>query len=261
MVSQIWPLGGEQKGQGMDESDGGAVCRRLMRRQTHAALATSRDGHPYVSLAALAFEYDASPLLLLSDLAQHSRNIAADRRVSLLFDGGAPEYPRADPLAEPRLTLLGEAARCDDPRLLARFTARHPSAAVYAGFGDFHLYRVILGRGHLVAGFGQISWIEGAALRFAGDGAALAAAECEIVEHMNDDHAGAVGVFAERLARRSGAGWRMIGIDPEGIDLRRDGETARIDFATHSLGPALDPRAARQALIALTAVAREAPAL
>jgi putative heme iron utilization protein len=261
MVSQIWPLGGEQKGQGMDESASGAVCRRLMRRQIHAALATRQDGHPYASLAALGFDYDASPLLLLSDLAQHSRNIAADRRVSLLFDGGAPEYPRVDPLAEPRLTLLGEAARCDDPRLLARFTARHPSAAVYAGFGDFHLYRVTLGRGHLVAGFGRISWIEGAALCFAGDGAALAAAEDEIVEHMNADHADAVALFAGRLAGRSGAGWRMTGIDPEGIDLRRDGETARIDFATHSLGPVLDPRAARQALIALTAAAREAPAM
>jgi putative heme iron utilization protein len=257
MVSQIWPLGGEQKGQGMDESDSGTPCRQLMRRQTHAALATSRDGHPYVSLAALAFEYDASPLLLLSDLAQHSRNIAADGRVSLLFDGGAPEHPVQDPLAEARLTVLGEAARCDDPRLLARFTARHPSAASYAGFGDFHLYRVTVGRGHLVAGFGRISWIEGAALRFAGDGAALAAAECEIVEHMNADHADAVALFAERLARRSGAGWRMTGIDPEGVDLRGDGETARLDFPA----PVLDPGAARQALIAITAAARGTPAV
>ena len=88
----------------MDETDNGVASRRLMRRQAHAALATSRDGHPYVSLVALTFDYDASPLLLLSDLAQHSRNIAADPRVSLLFDGGASQHPRADPLAEPRLT-------------------------------------------------------------------------------------------------------------------------------------------------------------
>jgi heme oxygenase (biliverdin-IX-beta and delta-forming) len=259
MVSQIWLLGGEQKGQGMDETDSGAACRRLMRRQAHAALATSRDGHPYVSLVALAFDYDASPLLLLSDLAQHSRNIAADPRVSLLFDGEPRNHlPAADdPLAEPRLTLLGEAVRRDDPHLLSRFTARHPSAAAYAGFGDFHLYRVTIGCGHLVAGFGRISWIEGAALRFAGDGAVLAAAEVGIVQHMNDDHADAVALFAERLARRSGSGWRMTGIDPEGIDLRRGGETARLDFPQ----PVLDPQGARQALIQLTAAARTAPAL
>jgi putative heme iron utilization protein len=253
MVSQIWPLGGEQKGQGMDETDNGVASRRLMRRQAHAALATSRDGHPYVSLVALAFDYDANPLLLLSDLAQHSRNIAADPRVSLLFDGGASQHPRADPLAEPRLTLLGDAVRCDDANLLARFTARHPSATAYAGFGDFHLYRVTIGRSHLVAGFGRISWIEPAALRFAPVADALAAAEREIVDHMNADHADAVALFAERLARRSGAGWRMTGIDPEGIDLRHEGETARLDFPN----PVYDPMAARQALIDLTSQARK----
>lgn len=240
----------------MDETDNGAASRRLMRRQAHAALATSREGHPYVSLVALALDYDASPLLLLSDLAQHSRNIAADPRVSLLFDGGAPEHPPADPLAEPRLTLLGEAVRCDDASLLARFTARHPSAGAYAGFGDFHLYRVTIGRGHLVAGFGRISWIEGDALRFSGDAAALAAAATEIVEHMNTGHADAVALFAQRLARRRGDGWRMTGIDPEGLDLRQEGETARIDFTD----PVSDPRAARQALIDLTDRARRAAA-
>jgi heme iron utilization protein len=260
-VSQIWLLGGEQKGLRMDETDSGTVCRRLMRRQTHAALATNRDGHPYVSRVALAFDYAASPLLLLSDLAQHSRNIAADPRVSLLFDGGPPAHSPADPLAEPRLTLLGQAVRCDETSLLARFTAHHPSAAAYAGFGDFHLYCVAIGRDHLVAGFGRISWIEAAMLRFAAEGAALAAAEVEIVEHMNADHAEAVSLLAERLARRAGSGWRLTGIDPEGIDLRREGETARLDFALSSVGPVLDPQAARHALIALTAAARRTAAL
>jgi heme iron utilization protein len=227
-----------------------------MRRQPHAALATSREGHPYVSLVALALNYDASPLLLLSDLAQHSRHVAADPRVSLLFDGGAPQHIPADPLAEPRLTLLGEAVRCDDASLLSRFTARHPAAAAYASFGDFHLYRVTIGRGHLVAGFGRISWVEDGALRFADDGAALAAAEAEIVEHMNTGHADAVALFAQYLARRRGVGWRMTGIDPEGFDLWHEGETARVDFPS----PVCDPKAARQALIDLTDQVRRAAA-
>src|SRR5271154_1335506 len=163
--------------------DRGAFCRRLMRRQAHAALATSLDGQPYASLVAVACGHDVSPLLLLSDLAQHSRNIAADLRVSLLFDGDLRKHPPSDPLAEPRLSLLGEAERCDDPLLLARLIARHPSAATYAGFGDFHLHRVTIGRGHLVAGFGRISWIGPAELRFLADASALALAEAEIVAH------------------------------------------------------------------------------
>jgi putative heme iron utilization protein len=260
MVPQIWPLGGEQKGQDMNEPvDHGAECRRLMRRQAHAALATSLAGQPYASLVAVACDLDACPLLLLSDLAQHSRNIAADRRVSLLFDGGGPDHPPAglprDPLAEPRLSLVGEAVRCDDARLLARFIARHPSAAAYAGFGDFRPYRVTIGRGHLVAGFGRISWIEAAELRFGADAQALAAAEAEIVAHMNADHADAVALYAARLARREGTGWCMTGIDPEGIDLRSATDSARLDFAA----PVFDPMAARQALVALAAAARATP--
>jgi hypothetical protein len=232
-----------------------------MRRQTHAALATCLAeeplGQPYASLVALAFDHDSSPLLLLSDLAQHSRNIAADNRVSLLFDGASrdPLAPGGDPLAEPRLSVLGAAARCDDPRLLARFAARHPGAAAYAGFADFHLYRMTLARGHLVAGFGRISWIDGADLRFAGDANRLAGAEIEIVAHMNADHTDAVALYVARLLHRDGAGWRMTGIDPEGIDLRRESETARFDFPA----PVLDPLTARRALVALVDEARIAP--
>jgi heme iron utilization protein len=240
----------------------GQLCRRLMRCQTHAVLATTLEdgaaGRPYASLVAVACAPDASPLLLLSDLAQHSRNIVADRRVSLLFDGGAG-LRSVDPLAAPRLSLLGDAERCADPSLLARFVARHPSAAAYAGFGDFRPYRVAIGRGHLVAGFGRIAWVEPEALRLAADAQALAAAEAGIVAHMNADHADAVALYADRLLRRGGAGWRMTGIDPEGIDLRNDTETARLDFAATSLEPVLDAPAARRALIALAAQARAAP--
>lgn len=236
--------------------DRGAFCRRLMRRQAHAALATSLDGQPYASLVAVACGHDASPLLLLSDLAQHSRNIAAERRVSLLFDGDLRKQLPNDPLAEPRLSLLGETERCDDPLLLARFIARHSSAAAYAGFGDFHLYRVTIGRGHLVAGFGRISWIEPADLRLPTDARALASAEAEIVAHMNNDHADAVALYAARLLHRDGAGWRMTGIDPEGIDLRNETAVARLDFSAWSLGPVLDPSAARGALVALVDEAR-----
>ena len=111
-------------------------------------------------LSPLSATWTRARFSLLSDLAQHSRNIAADNRTSLLFDGGGGHSAGADPLAAPRLTLLGEAVREDDERCRARFVARHPGAARYAGFADFHLYRVAIGRGHLVAGFGQISWLE-----------------------------------------------------------------------------------------------------
>ncbi len=241
--------------------DRGQFCRSLMRRQAHAALATTLDGRPYVSLVAVVCDLDASPLLLLSDLAQHSRNMAADPRISLLFDGDGRDHPPADPLAAPRLSLLGEAVvSVDDERLLARFTAHHPSAAAYAGFADFRLYRVTIGRGHLVAGFGRISWAEPDELRFAGAAAALAEAEAGIIAHMNTDHADAVALYAGRLLGRDGAGWQMTGIDPEGIDLRNEADAARLDFAAFlTEGPVLNAPAARRALVALAAAARAVP--
>ena len=236
----------------------GAAARRMVRSRGHAALGTSLAGRPYVSLVATACDMDASPLLLLSDLAQHTKNLAAGPSVSLLFEDVAG-HP--DPLAGPRLTLLGRAERRDDPRALARFTARHPSAASYAGFADFHLYRVEIERSHLVAGFGRINWVEAAELRFSADARPLADAEPEILEHMNRDHAEAIELYANRLIGRQGAGWRMTGIDPEGIDLRRSmeagGETARLDFEA----PVLTPAAARLALAGLAQRARVIPGI
>jgi putative heme iron utilization protein len=136
--------------------------RDLMHAQGAASLATLMDdGAPYVSLVLAAFDADGAPLLLLSRLAQHTQNLLADSRVSLLFDGTAGLEGR---LTGPRLTVLGAAAPCTDPEALERYVARHPSASPYAGFSDFGLYRVTIERGHLIAGFGQIRWIEAGAL-------------------------------------------------------------------------------------------------
>jgi heme iron utilization protein len=231
----------------------GVVGRLLARRCTRAALATSLNGAPYASLVLVTVDHDATPLLLLSDLAQHSRNIAFDPRVSLLLDA-TEGHP--DPLTGPRLTLLGQARPTDDPRRLARFVAHHPTSAVYAGFRDFRLYRVGVERGHLVAGFGRIDWIDSRDYLFTRDAGALAAAEAGILDYMNGDHADAIALYAHRLLGRAGAGWRMTGIDPEGIDLRCAGETARLDFAAPVATPILTPDAARGALVQLAEMAR-----
>src|ERR1700730_8322094 len=201
-------------------SDPGAFGRRLLRGRDRAALATSLRGAPYASLVLFVADLDASPLMLLSDLAQHSRNIAFDPRVSLLLDA-TEGHP--DPLTGPRLTLLGRAQPTDDRRCLARFIAHHPTSAGYAGFRDFHLYRVEVERGHLVAGFGRIDWIDRGDLLFARDVGVLAAAEPEILKHMNEDHGDAIARYAHHLLGRTGTGWQMTGIDPEGIDLRCGG--------------------------------------
>ena len=232
-----------------------ASARRLLRAADRGALASrladpGGGGWPYASLVLVATDQEAAPLLLLSDLAEHSKNIAADPRVALLIDGTAG---LSDPLTGPRVTLLGEARKSPDQDGRARFLARHPAASDYAGFTDFNLYRVETARAHLVAGFGRIHWIAGEALRGAA-APALAAAEAGIVEHMNADHADALDLMVRILAGRRGEGWRMTGIDPEGCDLRRAGEVARLDFAA----PVGDAETARAELVRLTREARAA---
>ena len=228
--------------------DKARLARGLMRRCERAVLATSLGGAPYASLVLVAADLDASPLLLLSDLAQHSRNMAFDPRVSLLLDG---TEGFADRLDGPRLSLLGQAEPVANQHLHARFAARHPSSAVYAGFADFRLYRVAIQRGHLVAGFGRIEWIGAAELVLAGDLAALAAAEAALLARINEETPEIVDRAAARLLGRAHGGWRATGIDPDGVDLRRDRDTARLDFPA----PAVTPEAADAALLRLAAQA------
>jgi putative heme iron utilization protein len=109
----------------MSEADDGQQVRRMMRAADRAALATLMpDGTPYVSLVLTAVDHDGALLLLLSGLAQHTRNLRGNGAASLLFDatGGGGTAS----LAGARVTLVGTAAPDSDSRLRARFLARHP---------------------------------------------------------------------------------------------------------------------------------------
>jgi putative heme iron utilization protein len=232
------------------------AVRELVRSCDRAALATAlpsatagNPAWPYVSLVLVAVDHDLSPILLLSDLAEHSRAIAADARVSLLFDGTAG---LEQPLTGARVSLLGRVAETHDGRLKRRFLARHPDAAMYAGFKDFRFYKVVPERAHLVAGFGKIRWIEAAGLLAAPPLPELIESEEGIVSHMNEDHADAIRLYAGKLLGLPGSAWTMTGIDAEGIDIRQAGDVARLAFEK----PLAAADEARKTLISLVTKAR-----
>ncbi|MEX2453402.1 MAG: DUF2470 domain-containing protein [Rhodospirillaceae bacterium] len=232
------------------------IARKLIRECDRATLSTSmaEGGWPYGSLVMTACDPAARPLVLISDLAEHTRNLAADSRAALLFDGTAG---LASPLTGARVTVLGRLLRIDDPALTARYAARHPEAELYLGFADFHLYGMAVERAHIVAGFGEIHWIPADALILdISSCATLAEAEPGILDHMNADHGDAVRLYATALLGLPDGDWAMTGIDPEGVDLRNGGTVARLSFDDRAHGPVADGGSARAALVALAQAAR-----
>ena len=146
------------------------LARDLVARTKTATLSTlssRQDGsvYPFGSLVAAAVDARGFPLLLLSSLAEHTKNLVASPHASLLFADHAPASEE-DPLAGARVTLIGDVSRVDDdelPTVRAAYLERHPGAATYAGFKDFAFYRLQVAEIRMVAGFGRMGWIDVAA--------------------------------------------------------------------------------------------------
>ncbi len=231
----------------------GEAARQLMRRALKASLATleTSTGHPYASLVTIATDVDGTPLLLISTLALHTKNLAADPRASLLIDG---TDAAGDPLAGGRVTVMGRARKTDRPIVRERFLARQPHAAGYADFPDFAFYELVPERAHFIGGFGRIVDLKPADfLLDVSDAQDLVAGHGDIVSHMNEDHSAAIALYATVLAGAPGGPWRMTGIDPEGFDLVCDRMTCRLQFPSRIVSP----DAARRELVALVGLARE----
>jgi heme iron utilization protein len=233
--------------------------RTLIGAARTGALATIGDGgFPFGSLVSHAVDPAGRPLLLLSDLAEHSRNLAADPRASLM----ATEAGSGDPLALARVTVVGTVGELrGDERAAALevYRAAQPGA-FYAGFGDFRLYRLEVVSVRYVGGFGRMSWVS-AEDYTAAEPDPLRPHARRIVDHMNDDHADALVLFCQVFGGRPDTvEARMVGVDRYGFAvLARDEpggeETAvRLPFDDRTDSP----EAARAAMVALVRRARAA---
>ena len=136
--------------------DASKLSRSLLRRSRQGALATlmRESGDPYCSLVNVASHADASPILLISRLALHTKNILGDSRVSLMLD----ERAAGDPLEGARIMLrAGPGGHRGGAKVLRRrYLNAHPSAKPFVDFKDFSFFRIAPFRLHLVAGFGRI---------------------------------------------------------------------------------------------------------
>ncbi len=232
-----------------EQAEQGRRVRTLVRTCRKASLATlsPEEGTtpvPHVSLVLVAADLDASPLLLLSDLALHTRNLRRDPHAALLFDG---TEGLTSPLAGERATVTGLLEPCRCERCRARYLRYQPEAASYADFADFALYRMRVTGAHLVAGFGRIARLPGEAVLLPEETTRGLAEEEEALCGELDRE------LADRLRAPTAAantpddGWRLLGLDPEGLDLARGGERRRLSLPA----PVTDPEGLRAAAVDL----------
>ena len=225
------------------------ASRKLLRAARAGTLASATAGQPFASLVTPACAPDGAILLLLSDLSEHTRHLRAEPRCALLV-AGAPEGD--NPQTAPRVTVTGLAETVEDAALKARWLAVHPYGALYAGFADFHLWRIVPRGALFVGGFARAQRLRGADLAPAPDAvAALRAAEAEIIGHCNADHADAMAAIGAQASGTAGA-WRMVTADTDGCDLALDERTVRVPWAA----PVGTPGQVRAELIRLARAAR-----
>jgi len=221
------------------------AAKKLMRESRSGALATLMpgSGDPYCSLVNVATLADGAPVLLISRLAVHTKNILADTRVSLMFE----ERREGDPLQGARVMLSGKARLTEDPEARRRYLDRQPEAEMFAGFADFGFYAIDVSGAHLVAGFGRIVDLAPSDVLLDLSGAeTMVAAEPEVVAHMNADHAEAIRLYATRLLGAADGEWRCAGCDPEGLDLQNGRVALRLNFPQRINGPGMLRQVLRQ---------------
>ena len=227
----------------------GSEARRFVRGQKNGVLSTisqRQEGYPFGSVTPFMTDYAGCPVILISDLAEHTRNIAADPRVSLVVQ------PFSDDMqAAARVTVVGNAQPLPDKDDLGpRYLRRFPQAESYFAMHDFRFYRIEPVRIRYIGGFGKIHWLEPKA--YLGEPGNLGEAEAGILAHMNQDHGDSLRDYCRHFLSISTDGAEMIGIDPDGIELRVAGSLQRIAFTE----PVLDAGAARQALVAMARACR-----
>jgi putative heme iron utilization protein len=236
--------------------DPSKVTRSLLRCRRQGALASlmAGTGDPYCSLVNLASHPDGTPILLISRLALHTRNILADSRVSLMLDERAP----GDPLEGARIMLQGRAEPVGKEELelvRRRYLAAHPSAEGFVDFADFSFFRIVPSGAHLVAGFGRILDLKPEQfLTDISQSKGLIEAEAGAVEHMNADHRDALNLYATKLLGGASGDWHCTSIDSDGIDLQAGEVTLRLDFPERVTGAS----ELRKMLVKLAELARAA---
>lgn len=240
-------------------------ARQFLRATRNGMLSTfsaKLPGYPFGSVAPFVLDHSGQPVILISTIAEHTRNIVANPKVSLLVFSGDEDLQ-----AGARLTLIGQAIEInkDDIDLRNRYLRYLPQAAGYFDMHDFRFYRIEIVQTRYIAGFGKMGWLTGDELLATTKPAAdsqLASQETAIIEHMNTDHADSLIAYCKHFHGVDATDAQMLGIDNDGFDVKVTGhaetqaaaltQTLRFNFEH----PIHDAQSARLALVSMSKAAK-----
>jgi len=219
-------------------------------------------GYPFGSVAPFILDHSGQPIILISTIAEHTKNIIANPKVSLLVFAGDDDLQ-----ANARLTIIGEAVKIDKENLdlRARYLRYFPQAASYFTMHDFSFYRIEIAQTRYIAGFGKMGWIAGDEIandNFSVD-SPLARQETAIIEHMNADHVESMLAYCKHFHQITATHAQMLGIDNSGFDVKVDIANADLPAGTYSKTirfnfdqPIHDAQSARLALVGMSKAAK-----
>ena len=233
---------------------------RKFLRSTHSGILSTHsarvEGYPFGSVAPFVLDHSCQPVVLISNIAEHTKNIALNPKVSLLVFAAGDDLQ-----ANSRLTLLGEAVKIfkdEDADLRARYLRYLPQATSYFDMHDFAFYRIHIHQARYIGGFGKMSWLSDVDMLsgIADSGALLASQETAIIEHMNADHAENLINYCKHFHNVDATQVQMLGLDCDGFDVEAtvNNKTIRLRFDFEE--QIHDAQSARAALVAMAKVAR-----
>ncbi|PKO51631.1 MAG: pyridoxamine 5'-phosphate oxidase [Betaproteobacteria bacterium HGW-Betaproteobacteria-20] len=214
-------------------------------------------GYPFGSVTPFVLNHAGEPVILISTIAEHTKNIMANPKVSLLIFSGDDDLQ-----ANARLTIIGEAVKIDkeDANLRARYLRYFPQAADYFDMHDFHFYRIEIAQVRYIAGFGKMGWVAGNALDSASAAtkpeSRLAEHESAIIDHMNADHVASLIAYCKHFHGINAIHAQMLGIDSDGFDAKVEADYQQKILRFNFEQPVHDAQSARVALVAMSKVAK-----
>ena len=184
---------------------------------TLCTISKSEGNYPYGSFVTYAM-YKGCPIFLISKLAEHTKNLQADCKSSLLIAEGGDE----NPLALGRVTLVGDCKKLpanDRPEVRSIFLEKHPNARFYVDFEDFDFYRLEVESIRYIGGFGRMSWVESNDW-YKSEPDPLEPYSDDIIEHMNDDHRDAMVILCKKMSKAvDTTDAVMVSIDRYGFEM------------------------------------------